>query len=192
MPIPHWDDDAESWDKLEIGEWVMPGVWTVDFSLRREVDVKKAPSTDGASLTDKGYQPPLLTLRGRMVEREEWARLQEIMPRLHPKRKGSAREPYRIVHPKTLLAGIQTIYIHEIDAIDLDNGILTLELRAYEHEKPKPVPKPKIEDVLKNVFLEPPPSIARYPGMRGILVDESDPNNPVLDRYARPAWPALN
>ena len=180
MTLPHWEDIPEYWDRLQIGDWVMPGVWTVDFSLRREIDVKKAASTDGASLKDKGYHPPLLTLRGKLVERSDWARLQEIMPALHPKRKGGKREPYRIVHPKTLLVGITSIYIHEIDAISLDNGVLTLELRAYELDKPKPTPR-EVTVAVGVKPLEPPPSIARYPGMEGVI---STPRNHVLYRTA--------
>lgn len=194
MSIPHWEDDPAHWDKLTIGQWVMPGVWTVDFSLRRELDVKKAASTDGASLTDKGYHPPLLTLRGKLNERTDWNALQAIMPHIHPKRKGGTRTPYRISHPKTLLVGIDSIYVHEIDAVELENGILTVELRAYEHAKPKPVKKKPVvynEGVTFVKRLEPPPSIARYPATRGILVDGSDPTDVLMEPEGPLNFPTL-
>ena len=95
MPIPHWEDSPAEWDSLTLGAWVMPGVWTVDFSVRREMDVKKAVSTDGARLKDKGYQPPQLTLIGRIYGREEWDALQKIMPSIHPRRKGASRKPFK-------------------------------------------------------------------------------------------------
>ena len=187
MTIPHWEDDEQAWDTLQLGPWVMPGVWTVDFSVRREMDVKKAVSTDGARLKDKGYMPPQLTFIGKLIAREHWSKLQEIMPKIHPRRKGASRDPYRVVHPKTLLMGIENIFVHEIDAVSLDKGVLTIELRAYEWTKaPKPVSKGKDvpEFTMQGVKfvgpLEPPRALARYPGMRGIVVDESNPDDALV------------
>lgn len=192
MTIPHWEDDHETWDRLELGAWVMPGVWTVDFSLRREMDVKKAVSTDGARLKDKGYAPPQLTLVGKLSTRDEWVELQKIMPSIHPRRPGASRDPFRIAHPKTLLANIQNVFIHEIDAVELDNGVLRIELRAYEWTKePKPVQKgtgfPGMFTMTGVTFvsqsLEPPDAIARFPGLRGVRVNDSDVNNATAEFY---------
>jgi len=185
MPIPHWEDSPAEWDSLTLGAWVMPGVWTVDFSVRREMDVKKAVSTDGARLKDKGYQPPQLTLIGRIYGREEWDALQKIMPSIHPRRKGASRKPFRITHPKTLLMGIENIFIHEIDAVDVTRGILTIELRAYEWTpQPKPVQKASEtpegpgggNDAYRNP-LEPPAALGRFPGQRGVRLDPTNPDD---------------
>jgi hypothetical protein len=181
--LAHWEDDPELWDTLQVGPWTMPGVWTVDFSIRREIDVKKAVSTDGARLKDKGYAPPQLTLTGKLTTRDDWNTLQGIMPSIHPRRPGAARTPFRIVHPKTLLMGITAIFIHEVDAVTLDNGVLGIQLRSYEWLAPKKVKKgsDKPKGDLENVdpYTDPPPGLARYPGMRGVRAD-GDPDNPTV------------
>ena len=49
--VPHWDDIEGSWDHLALGETSrMPGVWTVDGSAARDLDVKPRPQQDAAKV----------------------------------------------------------------------------------------------------------------------------------------------
>jgi hypothetical protein len=181
MTIPHWEADPEFWDTLTLGQYVMPGVWTVDFSVRREMDVKKAISTDGSRLKDKGYLPPQLTFMGQVVGPQQWHELELIMKAIHPKGQGRGKSPtpLRVVHPKTALMAIEMVMIHEVDAVKLDKGILQVELRAYEWTKPRPANKQKEAPEAPYVARgEPPAAIARYPNTRGIIyVDSSTPDD---------------
>lgn len=137
--IPHWEDAPEEWDRLTIGSNVMPGVWDIDFSCRRGIDVKKSKGKDGARLKDEGYSPPIIELIGKIATREQWESLQSIIPTLHPKKKGEARKQYGIGHPKTRLLGISQVYITEVKAPSLVKGIMTIVLNAIEY-----VPVPKV------------------------------------------------
>lgn len=146
--IPHWDEAPDEWDRLVIGRNVMPGVWDVEFSCKRQVDVKKSKGKDGGRIKDEGYANPIIELNGKIATAEQWAKLQQILPTLHPKKKGSARETYGIAHPKTKLLGISTVYLTEIRAPQLSKGILSITITCVEFTpQPKavtPNPKPPI------------------------------------------------
>jgi hypothetical protein len=168
MAIPHWEVNQEAWHTLKLGKNVMPGVWTVTYTLERELDIKKSGGSDGARFKDKGYKATEITLAGELVSQEDWALLQEILPTLHPKRKGAAREAFSIVHPATSVAGIQFVYVHKIDAPEIRSGKLFISLVCLEYvPKPKTVPKPKppVSDSTRSVHDKPPLALAKFPGM---------------------------
>lgn len=132
MSIPHWFQNADDWDTITLGEFRMPGVWTIEGPVKRAIDVKKKKGFDGGRLKDEGYEPGAFDLVGRMVEPDHWKRLQEIIPTIHPLKSGGVREPVFIDHPATALLGIEYVYIDEIYTPSLDNGILEIRMHAYQ------------------------------------------------------------
>jgi hypothetical protein len=176
MSIEYWGTDSESWDRLTIGKDVLPGLWTVGYSLEREIDIKKAGGVDGARFKDKGYKPTEITLTGRMSTVDEWLRLQELFPTIHPKRKGSGRSTFAIGHPVTRLAGIQFVYIHKIDAPELSQGgMLTIVITCLEFvPAPKKVakPAPPVSPTSGGVTDTPPDALKPFPGFRNYVLDD--------------------
>lgn len=143
--VAYWDGlDADEWDRLVLGASPMPGVWRVETSAVRKIDVKKAKGLDGERLKDEGYQNAQLVLTGRVVSAEGWALLQAILPTIHPKamgKVGAPRSALGIVHPTTQFLGIDAIYVTEIGAPQLENGICTIVIKAIEYVK---LPKPAV------------------------------------------------
>ena len=101
---PHWD--TADWDQLSFGGKVLPGVWDIDGSAERRVDVKTRKGQDGAIIKDEGYQNASVTLTGRFASKSDWDAMQEHLKVLHPRRKGAARDPLVLVHPAAAALGI--------------------------------------------------------------------------------------
>jgi hypothetical protein len=138
--IPHPEDDGDIWDTLILGEFNMPGVWAVGGSARREIDVKKPKKQDGARFVDLGYVPAELTLTGRIADVDEWGTMQDALRRIHPRKKGSAEEPMVCEHPVLSYLGISNLYITEVFAPTVSDGIIKVSMAALEWV-PKPIPK---------------------------------------------------
>ena len=119
-----------------------PGLADVSGSgVKRRIDVKKTKGKDGAVLKDNGMDLAKLKINLRIWTAEQWSRFNELLPLIHPKRKGGSREPTEIIHPQANLLGIKAIYINQIDFPDLDrsNGIMTVTMSAIEWI-PRPAP----------------------------------------------------
>ena len=132
--LPHWDDRSEEWDTITLGSYVLPGVWDVeDGNVKRVLDIKKAPGRDGATIKDEGYENGRLRLVGQLISNDDWKALQVVMRKLHPRKKGTASQLLRIVHPKSALMGIHTVTLSEISIPRLDNGVMTITIEVVEH-----------------------------------------------------------
>lgn len=143
--LPFWDTavNAMAWDTLILGGNVWPGVASLSGQgVSRDIDVKKAPGEDGATFTDKGYEPARLTARLLIYNWQDFAMLQMLLPDVHPRRKGGTTQPLDIYHPITALLGIQTVYVDKIPIVEHDkaNGWISVELSMIEW---MPAPKPK-------------------------------------------------
>jgi hypothetical protein len=153
--LPHWEDDGDPWDKLILGDNVMPGVWTITGGeCARQVDHKKTKSKDKALIKDLGLLPPRLQIKGRMASRlpngeptGHWEALQKIMPDINPRKAGGPKFPLKIYHPAAAIIGVNTIYVERIRPPEVNaNGILEMQLDVIEWtETPKKtnVQKPK-------------------------------------------------
>lgn len=137
---PHWIE--ADWDRLTIGSTVMPGVWSIEGSADRRVEVKAKKGEDGAVIKDQGYENAKLTLIGRLTTSEEHEQLQKALKEIHPRRKGAARDPLAIIHPAATLLGVDAVYVTSLAAVQLDNGVLTQRIEVLEFTpQPKPAPK---------------------------------------------------
>jgi len=176
MPIKYWANDPEAWDLLVLAGETMPGVWNVSYTLKRDLDIKKSKGTNGARLTDHGYEATEITLTGRMTEQAEWEQLQAMVPKLHPNRPTDPRAPVTIAHPATDFARIGQIYIAQVGSPELDNGILTVRITGFE-AVPKPSPVPKTKQAAESLQYigraheQPPQALDRFPGYRGPIRD---------------------
>jgi len=145
---PHWD--VSDWDKLTIGTTVLPGVWSVDGSADRRIDVKPRKGQDGAVIKDEGYQNAKITLTGRMTTAEDYDALQVALKEIHPRRKGAARDPLSIVHPAITSLGVEAVYVTSIATPKIDNGICTQTIEVLEF-----TPQPKKKPIKRLMYVPP-------------------------------------
>jgi hypothetical protein len=138
--LAFFDDVDGSWDRMQIGPRVMPGVWeVVSGECARQVDHKKTKGKDGARIKDLGVLPGRFQLKGRMCTEADWDVLQDVIPEINPKKKGGLRNPVTIFHPAVALLGITTIYVERIRPPEVSHGILTITMDVIEWTKsPKP------------------------------------------------------
>lgn len=120
--IPFWGsndpEESSAWDRCEIGGIVLPGVSRVRCPTKREIDGKASPGSDGATFTDKGKAPAHVRITTRIHERVEWEVWLTAREQLDPLRNGGLKQPKTIEHPKTALAGIESIYVTSIEESD--------------------------------------------------------------------------
>lgn len=144
--LPYWDDPSQAWDTLILDGEVFPGLANVTGGVGRDLDVKKQKGSDGATLTDNGYDASEITIQLRLGSKADWDELQLILPQFHPRVKGGARGAVTISHPATDLMGITKIYIKSISFPEVDEStkIIRLAITAIEDTtKPKEVKKKK-------------------------------------------------
>jgi hypothetical protein len=73
-----WDDSADLWDTVFLGAEPLPGIARVTGSHGRKLDVKSPPGRNGATITDKGYQPAKVEITLKLWEKaqlEAWFRI---------------------------------------------------------------------------------------------------------------------
>jgi hypothetical protein len=136
--LAHWDDPDAPWDRLTLGDHVMPGVWEITGGeCARQVDHKKTKDKDGARIRDLGLIPPRMAARGRLTSREDWDELQKIMPDIHPKKKGGIKFPLAIFHPAVALLGVSQIYVERIRPPEIKDGVLEIQIDMIDFGDPK-------------------------------------------------------
>lgn len=133
MTLGHWDDADAPWDKLRLGIHSMPGVWEITSGeCARQVDHKKTKNKDGARIKDLGLLPPRFSAKGRMCSHGDWLLLQQVMPDIHPKKKGGIKFPLAIFHPAVALLGVTQIYVERVRAPEVKDGILEIQIDMIE------------------------------------------------------------
>lgn len=138
--IPHPEDDGDAWDTLILGNFAMPGIWTVDGFAERVIDVKKPKGQDGARFKDEGYKPSDLMLVGQIIDRTEWKTMTEALKDIHPRKKGSANEPLACEHPALAYLGVSNVYVTKVFGPRVRDGIIEVRIAVLEW-----VPKPKVK-----------------------------------------------
>lgn len=139
------DEQVDEWDQLILNEVVWPGIWTISGDgSQRDVDVKKAPGCDLATVVDKGYKNAKFSFTGELWLPIHWAQLQAILPTLHPRKMGGKRKPMSIIYPALSLLGIKSVYVKGISFLQLDKrtqiGSVKLDFIEWE-QRPPGVPR---------------------------------------------------
>lgn len=137
--LPHWEDEGAPWDKLILGDNVMPGVWSVvNGQAELEIDTKKTKDKDRARVRPLGLLPPKIQAKGQLVSREDWEALQRIMPDIQPKKPGGPKFALKIYHPAAALIGLTNVIVERVRSPEINNGVLEITLDLIDWtEQPK-------------------------------------------------------
>lgn len=68
------------WDRVQLGEYVLPGLWTATATPSLQIDIQNPKGFDGAAIITRGYRPAGITLTGLLWTPFQWRRMQEIYP----------------------------------------------------------------------------------------------------------------
>jgi hypothetical protein len=143
MPAaPYWQDDPVAWNHVAIGGIVYPGIAKIKGASSRKMDVKAVRGRDGARMKDGGYENAKIDVELRINTKDEYDRLQPQIDAIHPRQKGTARNPVDIAYPSLSMLGISSAYVVKIHAPELANDILTVKIEMIEWT-PQPRSRPR-------------------------------------------------
>lgn len=137
--LPHWEDPGLAWDRLVLGDIMVPGVWEIDSGgIECVLDKKKTKGKNGASIKDQGTEPTKLSCRGQFYSRQEWATMQEVVEYLRPRSATGKAGPLTISHPVASFLGVKVVVVKRIGVPKLNNnGIAEMQIELLEYVKPK-------------------------------------------------------
>jgi hypothetical protein len=135
--VPYWVDPdgaavASLWDFLWLGGVLIPGLWNVEITKSRSIDVAKVKGQDAATLTDNGYDLATVKMSGRMWLPDHLNDFKTVLLQFDPVRHGSVKYPLDIYHPVAELQGVKSIYIKSITLGNPSGGIWTPGIEAVE------------------------------------------------------------
>lgn len=86
-----WEDAPALWDTVLLGDEDLPGLARVTGSHGRKLDVKSPPGRNGATITDKGYQPAKVEITLKLWTKEQLETWFRIAPTLTYRREPPRR-----------------------------------------------------------------------------------------------------
>lgn len=114
------------WDKLILGPFQLPGLWSVEVDSPHEYIPHKLrlnetgnPDQDAWDITttDAGGLAARLTATGRLWTVEQWQDLKSMMPKIYAKRTigaASPRKSFDINHPAANMLGVMSVLIDSV------------------------------------------------------------------------------
>jgi hypothetical protein len=82
-----------AWDRVQLGEHLLPGLWTATGTPAIKLDIQKPKGFDGAAIITRGYLPTSITLKGLLWTPVQWYLLRNIIPAIwRPPFKVSAQD----------------------------------------------------------------------------------------------------
>lgn len=147
-----WEDPTQyaAWERLVLAEYTFPGLASADGVCARDVEVLKQRDADGAPFKDNGYEPAEMDIEVRYLSRDH-DRLREIVTALHPRTQGINRAPLSVALEQINFLGITQIYLLDISAPQIQDGIGSVKLRVLEYMEPTPAAKTKAPRGVKSV-----------------------------------------
>lgn len=176
MSEPFWSDpeggvetfipfvgEATLWDTALLGGRRVPGVVTVTAKTARKIDVKTSPGTDGATITDQGYEPAKPVIEVLTWTGEQWIDLQALLDYVAPKPgKGFKKPPpaLSLVHPGANAIGVSQVYVTSVSTNDAASPLgarkTTIECIQYLTPKKAVIGPPPVFDIPTVAPVEPP------------------------------------
>jgi len=130
---------SSQWDSLRLGGDVVPGVWQLETSKKRDLIIVKLRLRDGVGILDNGYFGVGLKATGRIWTPEQWNDFQAKFPNYDPPQPGGTRAPLSIFHPAAAFLGVSTVYIGEFSMPSPSRGSIWINIDMVQwFPRPKP------------------------------------------------------
>jgi len=134
--------ESSLWDTATLGGMKIPGIVKVDGAeAGQKWDVKTAPGSDGATITDQGYEPAKLTITATIWMPRHWTEMQAFIEIIRPKpAKGKKKaSPMPFAHPPTNLLGINNVLVLSVAAPKPGGtrGTVEVAIKCIQWLKPK-------------------------------------------------------
>lgn len=127
------DTQRGPWDIVVLAGFPFTGVAAVTGDSTRKIEVKRLRGSDGAVITDAGYEPARLTISLMLGTLQAFEDLKQLLARVHPRKKGGIRNPVTIEHPAPNMIGIHQIYVTGVGIPTVSSkGLTAMSLQAIE------------------------------------------------------------
>lgn len=143
--LPFWDStdegEADSYDRVLLGGFDLPGICDLKLKLKRKLDVKEGSGSDYDTVADKGQRSADIKIVVSVFEREQWdGWVNEALPVIWPAAGKGKPQPQELVHPFTSANRIGAMVIESMDFDGPTDGVLTITISGYAWGQPKPSP----------------------------------------------------
>lgn len=134
-PSP-WNEDAKSWDTIEIAGKVWPGIATVDVVRANKWDTKKTKGTHGGEREFNGADLAKVKIQIRCWTTAQMFELNELLPTIEPKVGKEKPDSVTISHPISIMRQCLLVTIDQVSGPKISDGIVTLDIDCTEYLKP--------------------------------------------------------
>lgn len=113
--VPFWNDDPKSWDILRLSTaagfpLVAPGiVEDIDPDQEMKIDKRDASGKTGASLAFVGWKLATVTVKMRIWNAVQFARIEPFLAEIRPIKRGVTPAPHDYSHPILSLCGLSAL-----------------------------------------------------------------------------------
>lgn len=122
-----------AWDVLVLDGTPLPGKATVHARAGRKIDVRESPAANGSGLSYLGYQPASIDVTLVLWTDEQLDQFAKWLPAVQPRASQGAPRAVSVYHPALQLLGIESVFVQEIGAPELDDdGRATVQMRFIE------------------------------------------------------------
>jgi len=151
---PVYGDNA--WDRVQLGQYQLPGIWTASGTPGLRLDVQKPIGFDGAAVITRGYLPASITLTGLLWTAKQFGLLKEIIPAIW-------RRPNKIA-----AQDVQLGKKGRISAVEKDEGEIVVEQQSL----PVLTPALNVLGIFALVIRQITPLVPHsIPGVRQMTID---------------------
>ncbi len=132
MTVPHWHQSPKVWDTLVVNDRPWPGVARLKIRRGRKFDRKESGGANGERQTFKGTRAADVDIEVRVVEPADFEALQIELELVEPFAGKDKITPVTIGHAAAAMRKVAAVQIEEIEGPDLNDGVLTLQLKCFE------------------------------------------------------------
>ncbi len=147
--IPDWDTDP-SWNTVQLGSVVLPGVCMIDgLKVGVEVETKKAKGSDKPTSKDNGVDPSKFKIIVRLTK-AEWPEFLNGLPTWNPRANlGKPRGPVKIIHQWVNAFEIDSVRIISVEGDQptaKSGAVITINVEEWFDAPVAVKQKPKVDE----------------------------------------------
>lgn len=135
-----YGDLRDPWDIVILGDWKLPGIADVGgHGIEHQIDVKKSPGKDGATITDLGRELAKIEIKLQMWTKGQWAEFSRQSMALQVKDPKGGLTPIDVRHPAINAIGVRSLVVNRIRTPQVGRhqpGVIVVELECTEFRPP--------------------------------------------------------
>lgn len=138
IPAGPWHDEPELWDRVVFGDVEAPGIATVEVTRSNKWDEKKAKGSHGGEREYSGADLAKIKITIVTWTSEQHAEMRDkVLPLVEPVPGKKKVDAVPVQHAVTILRGVSSVTIDEVDGPSVSDGKATWKIDAKEHREPE-------------------------------------------------------